>query len=258
MSKVKPILFNTDMVRAILEGRKTVTRRVVKPQPEPTESYCANKNTWRHKYTSYALMADCDVKRECAKAVPYQPGDILYVRETWTKLPVTPGGHLRPNGVYYYKSDEELRPERFVRNGWHPSIHMPKEAARLFLRVKDVRVERLQDIDNTGARAEGCDGRCECPSSGAPGSLSCVTRDFSIERFQTVWDSTIKPADLPVYGWEANPWIWVIDFERVEKNYYHNQSAREEICADCKYFDDGVCDFPVRLNHDSCSCFEQR
>ena len=79
---------------------------------------------------------------------------------------------------------------------WHPSIHMPKEAARLFLRATGVRVERLQDIDDDGVVAEG----------------------LKIgDAFDVLWDSTIKPADLPLYGWDANPWVWVIEFERCEK-----------------------------------------
>ena len=79
---------------------------------------------------------------------------------------------------------------------WHPSIHMPREAARIFLRVTDVRVERVQDIDDDGVVAEGL-------NIGDP--------------FDELWDSTIKPADRALYGWDANPWVWVIEFERITR-----------------------------------------
>ncbi len=105
---------------------------------------------------------------------------------------------------------------KWADNKWHPSIHMPKEAVRLFLRVADVRVERLQDIDNAGARAEGCDGRCEGAEDGALSDWQ-KQYDFSVEKFQSVWDSSIKKADLPIYGWAKNPWVWVIVFERIDK-----------------------------------------
>ena len=134
--------------------------------------------------------------------------DILYVRETWTILPGTPGDNFRPSGVYYYKADGDMRPDRFRDNGWHPSIHMPKEAARIFLRVQDVHVERVQEI--TGA---------ECVREGIPQeSLKEVGEAFTVGQFADLWDSTVKPADLHCYGWDANPWVWVIDFERISRD----------------------------------------
>lgn len=206
----KPVLFNTEMVRAILDERKTETRRVVKPQPQAERPvYC------------YAGSNDKNIGRWYDKSgrwwtPPCHAGDVLYVRETWRST----GAISQP---YAYRASEddlcligESGDVLALKYRWRPSIHMPKDAARLFLQVTGVRIERLQDIDVDGARAEGCDGRCECPSSGAPGSLSCVTRDFSVEKFETVWDSTIKPADIPLYGWAANPLVWVIEFERME------------------------------------------
>ena len=77
---------------------------------------------------------------------PCQPGDVLWVRETWDRLPVSPGGHFRPNGVYYYRADGDTRPEPHTYKAWHPSIHMHKEAARIFLRVTGVRPERLREM----------------------------------------------------------------------------------------------------------------
>ena len=219
---MKPILFNTDMVRAILKGRKTVTRRVMKPQPWGT---CPNTGGDHELEPDnfFGGVATGFVCARCGQGVcpPHMkypvgealfrpmcwPGDILYVRETWAEMPYG----------YVYRADDES-PEGWDNDDrWRPSIHMPNEAARLFLRVKSVRAERLQDITEEQARAEGCDGRCNCPSSGAPGSLSCVERDFSIEKFESVWDSTIKHDDLLLYGWDANPWVWVIEFERCER-----------------------------------------
>lgn len=218
---MKPILFNTEMVRAILYGRKTCTRRVIKPQP------LDKPMSFHDEEDGFCIVCHVDNEESLNEILPpYQPGDILYVRETWLRLESCVGCMCdnepdEQDGCYLYRAThgdaEGLR--------WRPSIHMPKEAARLFLRVTAVRVERLQDITNEQARSEGCDGRCNCPSSGAPGSLSCVTMDFSIEKFETVWDSTIprhpnKFKRYPYY-WDDNPWVWVIDFERCEKPEAH-------------------------------------
>ena len=190
----RPILMNTDMVRAILEGRKTVTRRVMKPQPVLDGHFWRLGGVgWGDNISSFHPVPCHSLYNHA----PYHPGDILWVRETWTRLPETPGGHFRPRGVYYYKAGEDLRPEKYRGNGWHPSIHMPREAARIFLRVADVRVERLQDCGNMQAKDEGC----TCSS-----------------QFARLWDSTIKPADRATFGWDANPWVWVISFERISKD----------------------------------------
>ena len=190
----RPILMNTDMVRAILEGRKTVTRRAMKPQPVLDGHFWRLGGAgWGDNISSFHPVPCHSLYNHA----PYHPGDILWVRETWTRLPETPGGHFRPRGVYYYKAGEDLRPEKYRGNGWHPSIHMPREAARIFLRVADVRVERLQDCGNMQAKDEGC----TCSS-----------------QFARLWDSTIKPADRATFGWDANPWVWVISFERISKD----------------------------------------
>ena len=190
----RPILMNTDMVRAILEGRKTVTRRVMKPQPVLDGHFWRLGGAgWGDNISSFHPVPCHSLYNHA----PYHPGDILWVRETWTRLPETPGGHFRPCGVYYYKAGEDLRPEKYRGNGWHPSIHMPREAARIFLRVTDVRVERLQDCGNMQAKDEGC----TCSS-----------------QFARLWDSTVTPADRATFGWDANPWVWVIEFERIGKD----------------------------------------
>ena len=197
---MKPILFNTEMVRAILDGRKTVTRRVIRWDKVDNALSCPARRK------NIEIPDDKIIERLCG--APYCMADILYVRETWTILPGTPGDNFRPSGVYYYKADGDMRPDRFRDNGWHPSIHMPKEAARIFLRVQDVHVERVQEI--TGA---------ECVREGIPQeSLKEVGEAFTVGQFADLWDSTVKPADLPRYGWDANPWVWVIDFERISRD----------------------------------------
>lgn len=194
---IKPILFNTEMVRAILDGRKTCTRRVVKTRRKDACGFYVTKRpdgsfTGVYEYDEDERMFENQL-------IQYKPGDILYVRETWCGLPVNEAGHFRRHPIYYYKAGGDLRPEGW-RGAWRPSIHMPKEAARIWLKVTDVRVERLQDMTDDDAEAEGCFDY----TSTALG-------------FPDVWDSTIKKSDLDRYGWKANPWVWVIEFERCEK-----------------------------------------
>lgn len=186
---IKPILFNTDMVRAILDVRKTCTRRTLK------HPFIVHPNGYITKPRGNENL--------CPYDPPYQPGDILYVRETWKKA---------PNGYYYYES--------WKRNGiadvtkWKPSIHMPKEAARIWLKVTDVRVERLQDVTEDGAKAEGAiDNRGFIHSPENEYDRIHTARDHFIK----IWNSTIKKSDLDRYGWDANPWVWIIEFERCEK-----------------------------------------
>jgi hypothetical protein len=198
---IKPILFNTNMVRAIMDGRKTCTRRLIKPQWEecPTCKYVHNEYIY-DKMAENVYCARCGYPMEPERRSPYQPGDILYVRETWCKYD---DDHIIDGRKYAYKADaspisEEARKKFGYR--WRPSIHMPKEAARIWLKVTDVRVERLQDMTDDDAEAEGCFDY----TSTALG-------------FPDVWDSTIKKSDLDRYGWDASPWVWVIEFERCEK-----------------------------------------
>lgn len=198
---IKPILFNTEMVRAILDGRKACTRRILKgaiPFDETAEYWnVLKKGEWSGPICVEYFIKQCS---------PYNPGDVLYVRETWCGLPVNEAGHFRGHPIYYYKADGDLRPEGW-RGAWRPSIHMPKEAARIWLKVTDVRVERLQDIDGKGCLKEGIE---EEP-------LKYVGDEFVKGMFHDLWDSTIKKSDLDRYGWEANPWVWVIEFERCER-----------------------------------------
>lgn len=202
---MKPILFNTDMVRALLEGRKTVTRRVIKPQPK---CYRSNITHPKHKEKLYidektgrlrCRVCGCSPQysREGTEVShywepPYKPGDVIYVRETWAELPCG----------YVYRADNECPEGWDCDDRWRPSIHMPKELARLFLRVKDVRIERLNDMTEEDAIAEGF------PDEPAG-------EDIPLERFSQLWDKTIKPGERDVYGWYGNPYVWVIEFENV-------------------------------------------
>lgn len=221
MSRVLPILFNTEMVRAILDGRKSCTRRLVKPQPDEKHTYplgFVTDSTEKKEVGCFGFGIDeYGGSIQYAKP-PYQPGDFLYVRETWC---------LRYDGEkYFYKADkntprEEKRLIDYNNTSWHPSIHMPKEAARIWLRVTDVRVERLQDITYNGALREGSQGiRCDHVALGVHGCTDCMNTGW-IEppqvEFMQIWNSTIKNSDLNRYGWDANPWVWVIEFERCEK-----------------------------------------
>lgn len=208
---MKQILFNTEMVRAILDGRKSCTRRIVKPQqlvgllPDKCKNGVPEEFLKEMKlmFKPYCNMTDIELINTAYKA-PYQRGDILYVRETWCK------GLER----YIYRADYSDT-EKFYRDGkeiemkWHPSLHMPKDAARIFLRVTNVRVERLQDITVEDALAEGMDKYIRLNGE--------LDENSIITSFIGIWNSTIKKSDLDRYGWNANPWVWVIEFERCEK-----------------------------------------
>lgn len=194
---IKPILFNTEMVLAILDGRKSCTRRIIKPQWEecPHCKY-VHKEYIYDKLAENIYCASCGYPLVPERRALYQPGDILYVRETWKKA---------PNGYYYFESWKRNYIADITK--WKPSIHMPKEAARIWLKVTDVRVERLQNIDGKGCVKEGIE---EEP-------LKYVGDEFVKGMFHDLWDSTIKKSDIDRYGWDANPWVWVIEFERCEK-----------------------------------------
>lgn len=224
---IKPILFNTEMVRAILDGRKRCTRRLVSSRQflGMLQDKCKNAapdeflKGKRMMFKPYCDMTDAELIMTAYKA-PYQPGDILYVRETWMDYA----------GLTMYKADCDicrLDILDLAGFGWHPSIHMPKEAARIWLKVTDVRVERLQDITEAQTKEEGflftppclrITGENYCNIDGLCTSeiKYCDMRER--ELFGTVlWNSTISESDLDRYGWDANPWVWVIEFERCEK-----------------------------------------
>ena len=207
--RIRPILFNGDMVRAILDGRKTCTRRVIKPQWEecPHCKYVHNEYIY-DKMAENVYCARCGCPLEPERRSPYQLEDILYVRETW--------GHpisLNSDKQYVFRADK-IAESGFENDShiWHPSIHMPKEAARIWLKVKNVRVERLQDITAEQVVKEGTTGL----TMDLIQSSDELKRHYDIP-FAVLWDSTIKKADRNLYGWAANPRVWVIEFERCEK-----------------------------------------
>ena len=227
---IKPILFNTEMVQAILDGRKTCTRRVIKPQPDEKHTYplgFVTDSTEKKEVGCFGFAAN-EYGGSIQYVKPpyrYAPGDILYVRETWCALPVNEAGHMRGHCVYYYRADGELRPEGW-RGKWHPSIHMPKESARIWLKVTNVRVERLQEMKPVDVIKEGAYPDCwDCLNTyGESGSQCCYGTeeecsqcDEVMMEWEKLWNSTIKKSDLDQYGWNANPYVWVISFERCEK-----------------------------------------
>lgn len=188
------------MVQALLAGRKTCTRRVIKLPDKMTGRPIGKSGDSSNPLGFFYIGG---IKRP-----PYQPGDILYVRETWGK------GY--EEGTYIYKADDKLADLPTFKDStkliYHPSIHMPKEAARIWLKVTDVMVEWLQDITEDGAKEEGANFK-----NGKNVGLEEKMRRTAIERFAEIWNSTIKKTDLDRYGWNANPWVWVIEFERCEK-----------------------------------------
>lgn len=207
--RVKPILFNTEMVRAILEGRKTCTRRVIKG--------CIPKEA-TFGYTAFTPKGSISCRGifeteygEKFFKLPYESGDILYVRETWMDYA----------GLTMYKADCDiyrLDSLNFAGFRWIPSIHMPKEAARIWLKVTNVRVERLQEITNDGCIAEGIYPSPYRKCKGTFGCDTCLDDEYDeIDEFSKLWNSTINKTDIDTYGWDANPYVWVVEFERCNK-----------------------------------------
>lgn len=238
---MKQILFNTEMVRAILDGRKTCTRRVIKPQPYGKCTYplgFVTDSTEKKEVGCFGFGID-EYGGSIQYAKPsYQPGDILYVRETWEHFECCccegdehGNCYREPQqsvlnkscGCYMYRATDEI----YGDAKWHPSIHMPKEAARIWLKVTDVRVERLQDITEDETFEEGLDftppclhltGENYCDIDGPCTSKIKYCDMSSGELFgEVLWNPTIKKSDLDRYGWNANPWVWVIEFERCDK-----------------------------------------
>lgn len=203
---IKPILFNTEMVKAILDGRKTCTRRLVKFLP--------GKNPQWTGYIKDGPMLYNGKNEPCIRKALYQPGDILYVRETWHKYTKRVGNGEFCHLAEFYGYKASIANSEDANEPWHPSIHMPKEAARIWLKVTDVRVERLQDITEDGAKAEGAiDNRGFIHSPENEYNRIHTAR----EHFIKIWNSTIKKSDLDRYGWDANPCVWVISFEWCEE-----------------------------------------
>ena len=219
-TRLKPIIFNTDMVRAILDERKTVTRRIVKDLSEAAH-YPMGISEEDGKFEFMCGGVSNGIAADWIEAVnmPYGFGDILYVRETWEFIPWCDVDYfcgrctkeMIGTGIFKYRADD---PSKDQPSGWRPSIHMPKEAARIFLRVTDVRVEQLQDITIADCKREGV---VLPPLRGDEYDYELDPDLDYLFGFQNLWDSTIKPKDIDKYGWNGNPWVWVIEFERIEK-----------------------------------------
>lgn len=236
---IKPILFNSEMVRAILDGRKTCTRRICKDANEYTvpdmDFYNADKRTY--VVHNFANREHTEQLSTAERACPICPGDILYVRETWEHFECCccegdehGNCYREPQqsalnkscGCYMYRATDEI----YGDARWHPSIHMPKEAARIWLKVTDAKVERLQEMKPVDAIKEGAYPDCwDCLNTyGESGSQCCYGTeeqcsqcDEVMMEWEKLWNSTIKKSDLDRYSWDANPWVWVIEFERCEK-----------------------------------------
>lgn len=199
----KPVLFSTPMVQAIMAGRKTQTRRVLKKIPRLSDNinwagdYLKHNTNTRYHYSPYGV-----------------PGDVLWVRETWSE-PILFDGFEED---YYYKADNIQRYDirsRHMGNEWKPSIHMPKDACRIFLKVVDVRVEKLQDINEFDAKAEGVDHVIDkitgyCGYDYINGGYNLMTTPY--HGFRSLWKKINGEQ-----SWAKNPWVWVIEFEQIEK-----------------------------------------
>lgn len=224
MSRVLPILFNTDMVRAILEGRKTVTRRCVKADVSNRFDIDVDGSV-----ICYIDQATGD-RFAPEKLCRYQPGDILYIRETYCPnyfdTSIAVGCKCKSRHAYKADYCKESIGDIVPEPKWTPSIHMPKKAARIWLKVTDVRVERLQDITEEQAYREGA----------IKAHDDCYNRDYWYYKegqnylngnvwtenarqcfLWGIWNGTLKKANYEKYHSNANPWVWVIEFERCEK-----------------------------------------
>lgn len=222
---MKPILFSTPMVQAILEGRKTMTRRIIKPTSKNGNcgiivskkidgtvseicGYDENENTYNEKGRQYPVNNK------------YEIGDILWVRETWVWEGNTKYLDMLSIGFFYYKADKM---NNHCGIKWKPSIFMPKEAARIFLKVTDIRVEKVQDISEADAIAEGI----EFNFFPDPIDLSLPPfKGYKIYGSKNAWDANPINSYWSLWdmingkkSWLSNPWVWVIAFERIDQQY---------------------------------------
>ncbi len=219
ISVERPVLFNTAMVRAVLDGSKTQTRRVIKPQPKGA-SYGHEQDYSRFIWEGqgYPLVLPC----------PYgRPGDRLWAREAFAIEARDPGEY----STLVWRADREaahtdqtqlMRPHYFLESSWEPddrwrpSIHMPRWASRITLEVTDVRVERVQDISDLDVLAEGVRDNGSYDRSG-------LTKGAGDRVFRPLWDSINAKRG---FGWNTNPWVWVVEFARNERSL--NDQARQD------------------------------
>jgi len=231
----RPILFSGAMVRAILEGRKTQTRRALNPQPGPCDHKVNEEYEGCHIPTEFFMMSAGDwACRTCGNGMrmtrndavgircPYgKPGDMLWVRETFIQNPA--------EYDYYLSSSVPIVPDNTVYRAdvndpnpgpWKPAIHMPRKLSRLTLEITKVRVERVQEITYEDAKAEGCEVT-------EPRMFSLFGADAQKRQeiydihgrlaYEPLWDSINAKRENGMYAWSANPWVWVIEFSRAER-----------------------------------------
>lgn len=212
----RPIIFSAPMIRALLAGEKTQTRRIVKPQPPRDHSplvvgrFCPTViDRWGEELPGDEVFGVTTEDGEWCTRCPYgQPGDLLWVRETWGAWPHMMGG-IQLDSLRY-RADGEYQDEHGAWC-WRPSIHMPRWASRLTLRITDVRVQRLQDISTEEAFAEGIERiDAYCGAIQLPHGKSYSTARGA---FRSLW-TTIHGPD----SWSANPWVWALTFEVIRKN----------------------------------------
>lgn len=194
-----PILFSGPMVRAILEGRKTQTRRVITPQTNGWNPIQGDKNIW---YWCTEADQDWSDKRFC----PYgQPGDRLWVRETFAYAPRESFVYRADYDDWYHFSETvSIKTGETMPLVWKPSIHMPRLVSRINLEITQIRVERIQEISELDARAEGIVWQKDFGNG-------LESRDARIP-FGDLWNALNDPRG---YGWNDNPWVWVIEFRRL-------------------------------------------
>lgn len=212
----KGILFNTEMVKAIMEGRKTVTRRLIKPKYKGDECGFQVVTTNEGEFIRVEKIDEneCGIFADGTERhvnPPYKVGDILYVRETWWEGDIIGSNdEIDERGVVLYAADGYIKENLdYETIKWRPSIHMPKKYSRIFLRVINVRAERLQDITTEEILKEGVIQRF-------PNVNDEYTPDVLRGGFIGLWNSIIKDSDYNNYSYKANPWVWVIEFERIE------------------------------------------
>jgi hypothetical protein len=225
---MKPILFSTPMVRAILSGHKTMTRRVMKPTvnggtPVPL-SHCALGAFDINKNGECFNFYDTNGYYSGAAKQHIFPSDILWVRETWGKYGKNGQLFFRadyPDGARTYECEWPVPDEHDDKivcdlPKWRPSIHMPQKFARVFLRVTDVRVDRLQGITVEDVMSEGlpCDNELNNPDPSTHTGIKSWNLEYARFLFRDLWD---KLNAARGYGWEKNPWVWVYTFERITR-----------------------------------------
>ncbi len=208
--KKRPIIFNTKMVKAILDGEKSQTRRIIKPQPEGADYWTVHKEPWYTKEIFYPNNKATPSLLKC----PYgKVGDMLWVRETFCLGEIVEADSIDgySEGCYVSQCSEKnsiIMKEYCLRNNisidgviWKPSIHMPRQTSRILLEITDIRIEMVQDIKNVV---------CDIYAEGLPKDFMVQSNwQYPIDWFRYLWDSSNTKQE---YKWEVNPWVWVITF----------------------------------------------